>query len=272
MKTETEAQHEALTVDQELRTLDKVPFLILPDGYRAASLESFLHAPLAHKASVSCQRVASFIEMVKAFKTEATRGFIGQCEFSNDMSFARFTAVIDARQPGAPSWQRHSYEFSPYPSKRLMTWVNASNNPSSARNYALFIERHRRDVVTPQSADLLGIIRSIRGKANVEFSEEIDEHTGAGSHAYAESITLHGGKDGDLEIPGSFEIGVPIYENQGDDVGLRVILRPHVEDNGKVLFTHEIDQLDAAVEVFMKEIAMKIFEETGLSFLHATAS
>jgi len=271
MKTETEAQHEALTVDQELRTLDGMPFLILPDHYKTQTLEHLLPAPRAHKASVSCQRVTSFIEMVKVFQTEATRGFIEQREVSSDMSFARFTAVIDARQPKAPSWQRHRYEFSPSPSKRLMTWVNASNVGMNARNYALFIERHRRDVVTPESSDLLGIIRSIRGKANVEFSEEIDEHTGAGSHAYAESITLHGGKDGDLEIPGSFEIGVPIYENQGDDVGLRVILRPHVEDNGKVLFTHEIDQLDAAVEVFMKQIAMKIFEETGVSFLHATA-
>lgn len=283
-KTEYEMVEQVASVSQELRMLDGTPFLIVPDEWRVEDLSRMLERPLRTRADVRCTRLASFAELVNEFKGDETRGFIchntvqaGHASGRCNLDFPVFKAVIDARGKDRPARHNHTIGFATLPDPRFSIWTGQQHKEMTGREFAQFIERNRSDVIGPTASDLVTLIRNIKGKANIEFSEEIDEQTGATTESRAETIVIRGGKRGDLELPGHIRIGVPIYDRQRNTktgklerVALDCVLRVRVNEASKVVFMYEIDQLRDVTDQVFDDLIEQVHEMTGLGYLYAS--
>lgn len=251
---------ELTTTAQGTREIDDTPFVTLPDNVRVESLEYLQVRPNAHRGHAIFERVESFIEYVNAFKTEASRLYVSE-EVGHILPSIR--CVIDDRLTDKPSWSAFTAGFAPQPSRQFQAWSKLNTVAQQPAMFANFLMRNRSDIFEPEAAKLIEILRDIRGTANVQFSEAIDNHTGARSHLYAESITLKGGK-GDVEIPTGFTIHIPVYERQKSRVKLNCFLNAAVDD-GKVRFAFEIDLLDEAIDMVIDNLVADVTKATGLA-------
>lgn len=250
---------------QQPQELNGVPFMVLSSSQSVTSLEKYLDHPRRAFGTFDAGDIPSFITIVKQRKRDSSRFEL--------LDQSRFRVVVNARSGDQSEWEDDIVEFRFRHSAAFLIWRMGGGDMMSAKRFAEFIEDNRLDVhqvmdgdrvVSPSAADMIDLARNIRGKANVEFSEDIDEMTGARGASYSETITLSGGQKGNLEIPGSFVIAIEIFEGDTERTPINVIMRCRVHD-GKVQFSYKLDLLDDVVKKVFEKHAEHVQKEIGMS-------
>ncbi len=245
--TEAEALAHMSSCESEVRHEDGLPYIVLHSSYNAVSLEKYRERPVRQKGFTRLNRVESFIDFGDSMKDEDTTLYIGDGEFPT------FQMIFDDFTKEKTSWQESGAAFKVEQSDQLTTWQRFNGAEMKPKDFANFIEKNRAVVITPDAGQLMDLIRDIRGKANVEFSEAIDSATGAKSIAYAEKITLKGGKNGDLEMPTGFRIGLPIYKRAETRTPIDCFLRFSI-DEGKIMLRYELDLIEDIIEAVIDQL------------------
>lgn len=261
---DTQTLLDALTASQETKFVGKKPLLVVPHAAELMSLERHMESPIAHSGNACMSRVESFIDYVNDFKTEHSRLYI----IEGSSGLPQMRCIFDDREKDVPSWSAFSVVFDPKYSRQLEAWSSWNGNWKRPDNFAKFLNTNRLDVVDPEAATLIEIIRDIRGTANVEFKEAVDEHTGAKNHAYAEKVTLKGGKN-EVTVPTGFNIAIPIYERQRKRIRINCHLSAMVED-GKVMFCYEMDQFEEIRDVVIDELVTDVVAKTQVNAFYGT--
>lgn len=246
-----------------------VPYVITENGQQINRLENILDAPVRNKGHLVCGRVESFIGMVNDRKGDTTQLRANMSDFDG---YPSIKAVINGRTKDQPSWEDDAVIYRFQRHEKLAHWSGHSKRPMTCREFALFVENNRADFVQrkdpaddPSTADLIEMARSIRGSSKVEFSEDIDEKTGARGAAYSETIKIKAGKGRDLEIPGHMTIAIPMFEGDLDRVTLVCVLRAAVSEDGKVQFHYNIEDLDEILEMAVNKAVNDISEKVEIS-------
>lgn len=262
-KTETKEIMDTAVRATEPQYVDDHPILVAPEDTLTLSLEKFGRQPIAHAGTGVFSRVESFIEYVQEFKTPPTKLYVNEprSEVPRD-NFPSFLALFDDKLPSKPAWGRFSASFAVERSRQLSEWLRCDSKMLNPKVFAEFIHKNRLDVIDPDAAALIEILRDIKGTANVEFAEAVDAHTGAKSKLYAEKVTLKGAKS-NVDVPTGFTIAVPIYRRQANRVRINCHLVAEVVE-GKVLFSYEMDQVDEIVETVCDNLIDDVAKETQL--------
>lgn len=225
----------------------------MPNSMTFLDTEKLLPAPLANKGTTTLDRVESFVDFVNLMKSDPARLFI-TCD---GRGFPSFAALFDPATKDDTSWQRHRATFDASMSKQLLAWVERDVMMGEPAKFADFLERRRSDIIHPDPATLLDMIRDLRGSASVDFSEVTDAKTGAKSVAYAERIKVEAG-DKSLELPAMFRIAIPIYERQAVRIPVNCHLRLEVKE-GKFKLRYELDLIDEIIE----EVCDQLVDDTA---------
>lgn len=241
----------------EHETPDGGKALIVPDGYRVERITP-VEPPLPRiKQTPVMHDRDSFAAYVNRFKQANTQLFAEPGFLAT--GGAHVTAVIDYHSPTVPDRSAHVVCYRPRYSEQWQRWVSASKAPMKQAQFAEFVEECRADIVEPEAARLLDIVRTFKASKKVEFDSIVYQPNGDVKLAYDEK-TQQNGSSGAL--PELMKLGIPIYF-RGTVYAVPVFVRYRVAD-GAVQFQLKIDRADVIEDAAFGEVMAGISEATSI--------
>lgn len=236
-------------------TPDGGKLVIVPQGYRTEHIDPAM--PPRIKQAVTLHDRDSFIAYVNRFKTPDTRIFAEPGFLASGQ--AKIVAVIDYHGAAKADHGGHSATYAPRYSDQWNRWRNACAQPMRQAEFAEFVEEVRGDIVNPEAAKLLDIVRTFKASKRVEFDSVTYQPNGDVKLGYEER-TEQKGTSGAL--PETMEIGIPVYF-RGTAYKVPVLVRYKV-GQGAVAFQLKLDRADIIEDAAFGELTKAIGEATSI--------
>jgi uncharacterized protein YfdQ (DUF2303 family) len=238
------------TASLETRTIEGVPHVILPEGFKAESFEKLLPAPTRIKAGVSLADAKGFIDYWQKFGTDKAVIFASEAA-------KKIRAVFDYHEPGQPAWGDHTATLQLSHSDEWKAWLSANNTPFPQRKFAEFIEDHIKDVFTPTGAELLEVAKSLNVNKKLHFRSSQELSNGQVQLTYSEEIQGQAGASGQLTIPTSITIGLRVFKGQ-EAYKVTARFRYRVSDEGVLTFSYHLDDVEKILEDAFNTVLQQI--------------
>lgn len=274
IKTKTEAETVAHIAQQALQpSLIQDPKIIAPLLFRPRndsleSLERFLDKPIRKRAKLDVRDHQSFIAYVTQHKEEGTQLFAQITEQGGS-----FTAILDYHQhgeTGQPRFGDHVIVYTAEHTPEWKRWMALSGKTQDQVELALFIEDNRMDIVNPDGATMLELIKSFEATAGSDFKSAIRLENGDRAIKYTHTTTAKAGVNGDLLIPDSFFLKLPVFNN-GPEYDVEARFRYKVSE-GHLRVGYEIVRPHKIIELALAESRTAIEQTLKVSILHGTGS
>lgn len=247
----------AVHVDTYL-TADGAPdFLtaVVPTGYTIATvdlseMDELRDAPRRTRGTATVTNVASWLAYFK--KHEG-----GGAEVFGDVDASTVVGILNAPTADEPAWGDHRVVLQLTHSAAWQAWTGLNERMVSQTDFAEHLEDRTPDLVTPDAATMLELAQSFQATTGVRFESGSRLHDGQRRFTYMETIEGKAGQRGQLDIPTSISIQVPVW--RGVDIAVPMTARfrfragPDGLRLGYVLDRLE-DVLDAAWESLLAEL------------------
>lgn len=238
-------------------TPDGGKIVVIPEGYRAERVAP-LDQPLTRiKQAVTLHDRDSFTAYVNRYKSEATRIFAEPGFLAGGA--ARVVATIDYHKPDAADYGVHVVTYSPRYSDQWVRWHKATKEPMKQAEFAEFVEEVRADIVQPEAANLLDIVRSFKASRKTEFDSVVYQPNGSVSLTYDDRTEQKGASGA---LPEVMKLGIPVYF-RGTAYAVPVFVRFKV-GSGAVQFSLKLDRADVIEDAAFGELTKQINEATDI--------
>jgi len=245
-----------------------IPTVALPDGSIAFLVPEGYETEIIHPvdrplskhitANVTVHDADSFAAYVKEFGGDNTRIFAAP-GFLAPGSKPTVHAMLDYHAKGVPANNRHSVNYYPRYSDQWNRWVAACKGPMGQAQFAEFIEECRADIIAPEAAQLLDIVRTFKANKNVEFDSVTYQSDSTVKLHYAEEVK----QKGVAVLPEKMRIGIPVYFRDAR-YPVEVFIRFRVGGGG-VTFQLKLDRADVVEDEAFKALVEKIEKDTGIT-------
>jgi len=262
----------------------EIPYAVVPKN---ADLVPLLHLKYPYglpprkpdhiKASVALGDAASFCRYVKLYQDETTRVFASPEQFG-------FRAILDyhpaiqkqvgdgspeaadlAPAPASANFTDHSATLTLKRSDQWNLWMAKNEKAIPQAEFAEFVEDNYRDIASPPPAVMLEVARDLKATIDVNFASKVTSKNGAVQLAYQEVVTAGVGPAGNMEIPDTFSILIPVFYGE-KPVQIEARLRFRIA-NGKLTFIYKLYRpLELLADAFQLA-AVKIGETLGTDVL-----
>lgn len=243
----------------EIRSIDQVPFVVVPEGATIESLERFLDEPARKTGNVEMRDTKSFIQYVNEEKELGTRIYANYQK-------PHFTGVINDHMKDAPGWKDHRVIYRCPQSIEWQTWNRSNKSTVTQEAFAQFIEDNLPDIAQPPAAEMLEISRTLEAKKKVNFASGIRLSNGQNELTYEESISGTAGK-GKFVVPEMFVIGIPVLEG-GERYAVEARLRYRIGESGKLTMWYELVRPHKILEDAVKAVCAEIEAATELTIFN----
>lgn len=268
--TEAEVVSSLAAAGLETRKVDDTPFVLLPEGFQAHSLEGFLSSPSRIRQHVTLADTASFLAYWHKFVGLDSTVFCGTHEHPH------FVAIFDYHESAIePAHGDHTATYKCEFSPEWTTWRGSNEKKHSQLAFAEFIEDNIADIVQPEDepdapsgAQMLELAKNFSIKRNVEFESAQRLDNGQVQLTYYE--TIRGSeKTGQLQIPQHFFIAVaPFLGDQPYKVKARLRYR---QDDASLVLWYALYRLDRVLRDAYDHLRGAIAEATSRDVLMGKA-
>ena len=180
------------------------------------------------------------------------------------------TAVFDAHlgaggddtdPPTSPTaqramWQSHRAQLHLTQHPTLTDWLKYNEKPFDQAVFVEFLEDHASEVVVPDGATILQMVRDLRATSNAEFKAAYDPATGARTLGFHETIQtrVH---EGEVDLPEQFTVQLPVWRGSEQTVQVDARLRIRTQPGRAGLTLHyKLHQYQDAIDAaFADEMA-----------------
>jgi len=226
------------------------PSVLVTDGELAVTdLEGLLPIPRRPTGTVKVLGEASFVHAVNRWGDDATTTVYV------DTARKQMTAVLnDVKPDSIPGWRDWRVVYTVPISEAFAPWVDADGALVGQVDFAQFIEENMGAVAEPAGRDLYAIVTTLEGSVEATWKHRHRDADGSRTFHYAEESTAAAGEAGDLTVPPTFTLVVPVFEG-GEPREIVAKLRYRV-NGGKLLLGFVLtglgeivrDEFQAAVE------------------------
>ncbi|EIQ00721.1 hypothetical protein OpiT1DRAFT_05276 [Opitutaceae bacterium TAV1] len=238
----------------------KAPLLLWPQSQKIVSLEEFLKYPEHKKARIEVRDHQSFVEYVLKHAEPGTTVFSEVSETGGS-----FTAIIDFHHGhiahvingnaefsgGAARWGHHVCKYVCEHTPEWKRWMKFSGEPLSQLAAAQFIEDNMIDIIQPEAARMLEVVKTLEATQGVEFKSAVRLENGDRQLNYSHTTAAKAGQQGDMDIPDMFRIRIPVFQNgPGYDVDCR--FRYRIKD-GALIIAYEIVRPHKIIDLALQE-------------------
>lgn len=239
-------------------TPDGGSIIIVPEGYKAEKVPP-LERPLPRIVqNVTLHDRDSFVSYVNRFKAgQSTQIFAEPGFLANGQ--ARIVAVIDYHLNSQADYGVHTATYAPRFSDQWTRWQNACKAPLKQAEFAEFVEEVRSDIVDPDAAKLLDIVRTFKASKRVDFDSVVYQPNGDVKLGYEERTEQKGSSGA---LPEQMSLGIPVYF-RGSPYKVPVLVRYRVGGGG-VQFALKIDRSDVIEDTAFAELTSAVKEATGI--------
>lgn len=179
---------------------------------------------------------------VKSFTAYWEKHSDNDSEIYADRDRRVIVGVVDAHTAAAARWGGHRIHLELKHSDQFTTWNAKSGGYMTQAGFAEFLEEHRAAILTPPAADMLELAQHFHATNKVTFKSGHVLASGQRQLTYVEEVNASAGTRGQLTIPQSFELGLPVFDgaDQADRVTAR--LRYRIND-GQLAIGFTLDQV-----------------------------
>lgn len=181
------------------------------------SFEEYAAQPHRERGTATVHDVDSFATLL---------GFHSDAVVFADEQRARLTAVLNFH-----GWRDHTIVLQLAKSEQLNRWLAVNSKFMHQAAFVEFIQDNLADILDPTAADMLEVAQSFQAARDVEFDSRVQLDSGAVRFAYRETVQARAGRAGELEVPSTFVLGVPIWRG-GQRIELKAQLRYRVQQEG----------------------------------------
>ena len=180
----------------------------------------------------------------------------------------RFHAVLDyhvsTEDAGvSPDFADHHAHFQMKHSTEWNTWMEKNGKPFTQVEFAEFIEDNYRDIHRPAAAEMMQIARTLKATSEVAFNSKVNLVDGSAQFTYVENIQAQ--TNGELEIPETFEIKIPVFYGEGKQI-ISARLRYRIQSQ-KLTFLYKLYRTSEIVEEAFLKTATAIGNECEIKVL-----
>jgi hypothetical protein len=240
----------------EFELADGSTLILAPDGYMPHK-----YPPLEPKLSriseiVTFYDLDSFQEYVQTYKSDATRIFSMPGHINSGIAWVE--AVFDYHSPpAAADYAVHRARYMPPYSVEWTRWTKAPVMEQVA--FAEFIEENRRDIQSPDAANLLDIINKFKATSKQSYDSLVNQADGSILVHYSDKVEA---REGGVVVPAMLELGIPVFFRE-TRARVPVFMRYKL-NNGKVMFTIKVDRADYIEQASFDDIIKTVKEATQL--------
>jgi uncharacterized protein YfdQ (DUF2303 family) len=244
-----------------VRDVEGMPFVVVPEDYRVHELTSALPAPTRHKGTAELLDAASFVEYVVQFK----EGGVTRLYFRTEPK-PQFVAVLNDSDASKPAWGDFRAIYNAPLSKEWVTWTGSDGKPMNQEEFALHIERNLPDIYSPAAADMLEIAQTFQAKKGVDFASGTRLSNGQVQFKFEETVQAKAGEKGQFEVPEQIELVIPVFE--GSTIGDRLVAKFRYRiDGGKLRMWYELDRPHKVLDAAVADLRKQIEEGVGIAAL-----
>lgn len=244
----------------------EIPFITVPNTYRAEDLEHLLPFPTRKRARVSLTDADSFIAYIKK------HGSLGECVIYTDLdtesSKINLEAVINDHAADSAQWRDFRATFNPKLSVEWRRWKSNDRQEMSQINFAAFLEDNIGDIVSvngsPAGADMLQMALAFERTADKKLASRVNLQSGGVRFEYIDDDNK--GTRSAMEAFNRFHIGVPVFYNSQSAYPVEARLK-YREKEGKVVFWYELVRADKIFNQAAQEVLDKVKAQTGFMML-----
>lgn len=231
--------------------------LIVPEGYKVVDYPA-PEKPRNIERQVEVVEADSFIAYLLKYKSEHTH-------LTSSASRGNMHAVLDYHGPNAPDNCDHTLFFQPVTSDEWNVWALMNGSWQDQSAFMEFLEENLTDIVTPDGAMLLDMVRTFQGTKKIEFRAGVNNHDGTVQMKWSE--TIENGRQGELLIPTEMELAIPVFQGDLEAYKIRVFLRHRIQNDGTVNFCFKLHRAPAIKRQAFRLLRERTEEETGLTAL-----
>lgn len=235
------------------------PSMILRENERLEDLEKYLPAPMLTKRTVHHSDWESFLDYLDEWQHEESRVYIGEDVIK---------LIVDHPDVDHTSWEFHTSEFPLKYSPQFEMWakhVTEEGCSVSQVAFALLLDRRAADIVNPSCTEMLEIASTLEAKKNVDWKTGTRLKDGTVQFMFEETISAKAGQKGQLDIPDTFSISLPMYKG-AEPVLMEIKLRYRLE-GPKITFLLEWADLEAAKDKTLAKLKADIEAKGCKAFL-----
>lgn len=194
-------------INQTPRPAIERQFVIVPDGFKVEDLSDIAvkRAPARANHAPKFSTLASFCDYLNTFKETGTRIFA-------DPDKRAFLGVINYSDPIAgANYCDHRANYTIALSADFQEWNEKDGTKMTQEEFALFVEENAPVFMKPDAATMRELASDLQVHNEVKFQSGTRLQDGQIQFGYVEEIQGRAGKSGDIVIPVSFDVKMPIF-------------------------------------------------------------
>lgn len=126
-------------------------------------------------------------------------------------------------------------------------WSELANGRARGQREVIeALEDNAEDIVSPSAADVVGLLKALRGTVNKTADSTLNED-GSTHVSFEKSTTIRTATE--ATIPSEIEIAVPIFKGHPERFKLKVRVRVSVDDSARLAFRLSMPSAEAALEI-----------------------
>ena len=208
-----------------------------------------LDAPTRIAQDVTLETEGSLVAYVRDYKLDGTRLFAeiadntivaiidyheGRTSGVEDLGGA---SSVDPDDKGEAAFTDHRATLVLPFSEEWGIWTGSDDKLMDQLSFARFIHENGGDVLDPSGADLLDVVKDLRGSRMKKFTGDLNLNASGTSFEFEDRAGVSA-RDS-VTIPDTFVLRIPVYFG-GQEVELHAQLRHDVTDNGELKLGYKL--------------------------------
>lgn len=176
-----------------------------------------------------------------------------------DIDAGLITIVLDHDSPKGASVRKHVAKLPIRQDEAFKEWNAMTGKFHDQEEFLYFLEQNATDVVSPEPASLLELVKDFSGFKSVTFGQAIRLDNGDRQIAFKSET-----KTGDIVVPQKLQFNLPIYHGE-ERVDLVALFRYSVgEAKNSIRFRIDWHRLEPVKQAAFRLAATRIAEACGL--------
>lgn len=243
---------------------------VVPQGYRieiadlAAAVDRHRSAPRRVSGTATVTDTASWLAYFGKHGGDHSEVF-------GDVKQSTVTALLNA--PAAadePAWGDHRVVLKLEHSAAWTAWVRMNGQMVSQTVFAEHLEARTPDLVHPDAATMLELAQSFQATTGVQFESSSRLHDGQRRFQYLETTEGKAGQRGELDIPTSIQIQVPVWRGVAIAVPMTARFRFRAGRDGLTL-GYVLDRVDDVLDAAWASLLGELTETLPVPVLAGAA-
>lgn len=236
------------------RRIDNAPVASVPPGYTLASLRAYKQ-PEEPAGTVAVHCLKSLVNYIDQHATDASAVFAAGRETR------LITAVMDWHgvQEYAPGWARHRAEYKLEFTPEWLAWNGISGRSIAQQAFAEFIEENLPDIMEPDAATVLEVVRNLSGNRKVKFGSSRNLANGDVALQWIEETEAGTGPNQETKVPSELKLRLPVFRGAEEETTYEVkaFLRYRIKD-GALSFEVKLHRPERALDGAFDEVVASL--------------